>query len=545
MKKVFAILLTTVLLFTIAACTSQPPSTGGTTSNAPTTDSDDPIEAEMRTVSILGMDENQLWENREQHESFQAFNELLKKYNLNLVYEVVAMEQYQQVIQTRTAAALDLPDMVRSEELDLATILNLGKQGIFTDIRSLLDEFSNGNVDSYVEKYSKQLWNLTTAPDGNVYWIPSQQLITYKNDEFHSNLTTMVRRDWLDKVGLEMPTTLDEFRDALRAFQEEDVNESGKKDEAMIYNLAGFEYIAPSFGLPAGLVMIDIYDDTAKSPWLMKDELVEYITYINSLVDEGLIDVDALDKSNEVKLQKEKDNMVPAVNDWALGTWHDANVKEYGGFYEPTLLGKTKGDIPRTYAEDSFSVSSKFSITKNVKDKQAVATLLDLIYTEEYANLNFYGIEGVSHTVNEEGTKVFHPNFKDKDFYEIQSTGDYIWNGILPFMHLSTWESYILALKVDRPDLEAYSEKYCIGQEYWYTGDSGLAVPTDEENATLGRIQNDIKTYSDETLTKLCLGQFDIANIDEYIDTIKSLGVEEYVKIYQNRHDRYLSATAK
>ena len=94
----------------------------------------------------------------------------------------------------------------------------------------------------------------------------------------------------------------------------------------------------------------------------------------------------------------------------------------------------------------------------------------------------------------------------------------------------------------ERPDLLGFSEDYCVGQKYWYSGESLLAVPTDEEVATLGKIQNDIKTYSSETLVKLCLGQYDVNNIDEYINTLKKLGLEDYVAIYQARHDRYMEA---
>jgi hypothetical protein len=125
----------------------------------------------------------------------------------------------------------------------------------------------------------------------------------------------------------------------------------------------------------------------------------------------------------------------------------------------------------------------------------------------------------------------------------VQSSGDYIWQGMFPVLHLSTWESYILALVVNRPDLRGFSEKYCIGQKYWYLNESFLAVPSAEETATMAKIQNDIVTYSQETITKLILGQYSVNDIDKYIDTLKNLGLEDYVKIYQNRHDRYQAAS--
>ena len=552
MKRALVILLSIMIMVGMVACTTAPTTTGSagsTTGSETTKDTANSTTGsnagdEELTVKVLGYDTEQLWDNRENHLVWAEFEKLRETFNLTIEYEVVAEEQYQQIIQTRTSAAMDLPDVASLQGLDLATILNLGNKGVLLDIRALVDANSNGNVNSFSGKYFKPMWNAVTSPNGKAYWIPGSQLITYRGEDFHSNLTAMIRRDWLTKLNLEMPTTLDEFKTVAKAFQEKDANENGQPDEMVLFDPKSFSYIAPTFGLPADIVMVDVYDQKAKSPWLMKDELVAYITYMNGLVNDGVIDTDALDKSDEIKVQKQQNNTISTVFDWALGTWHDAYVAEFEGFYEPTMLGLTEGDIPRTIAEDSYAALVKYGVTNAAKgNEKAVATFFDMLFTEEYAKLCFYGIEGTSHTVNEDGTIVFHPKFKDKDFYSVQSTGDYIWGGMFPALHLSTWESYILSLEIDRPDLRGFSEEYCIGQEYWYLNESFLGVPTDEETAALARIQNDIQTFSEETITKLILGQYNVSDIDQYIATIKTLGLEEYVQIYQNRHDRYVAAS--
>lgn len=40
------------------------------------------------------------------------------------------------------------------------------------------------------------------------------------------------RKDWLDKLGLEVPKTLDDYEKVLTAFVEEDPDGNGKKDTA-------------------------------------------------------------------------------------------------------------------------------------------------------------------------------------------------------------------------------------------------------------------------------------------------------------------------
>lgn len=444
-------------------------------------------------------------------------------------------------MQTRLAAAKDLPDIVKVSNLDLVTILNLGSKGILLDVKELVDEKSNGNIKEFGEKYFPDMWKASTSPDGHAYWLPDHQYMTYKGEPFHSNLTVMIRNDWLEKMNLEKPTTTEELKETLIKFRDGDVNENGKKDEKMLYT-PSFNYIAPLFGLPAGLVGIDVDDNTAKSPWLMKDELIEFITYVKSLIEEDLIDVDAWDKSGEVITQKMQSNAVSAVCDWALGTWNDSYVQEFGGQYHPLGLGVNPGEVGATYAEDSYSVLGRTAVTKDCKDTQAVIDLFDMCYTEEYSTLEFYGVEGVSWNENEDGIKVLDPNFKDRTFYkdELKASGSYVWGGLLPSVRLSTQESYMLGTLDERPDHEEYSDKYCVGQKYWYTGEALLGVPSDDEVKRLNKIENDLTTYSSETLIKLCLGQYDLSDIDKYINTMKDLNLEEYVEIYQERHDRYI-----
>ena len=70
---------------------------------------------------------------------------------------------------------------------------------------------------------------LATAPDGNRYGFPYIE-------EMYGLVRTpgpfLINQDWLDKVGKEMPTTLDEWVDCLRAFKAAgDLNGNGIDDE--------------------------------------------------------------------------------------------------------------------------------------------------------------------------------------------------------------------------------------------------------------------------------------------------------------------------
>lgn len=151
MKRIIALLLVIVIAVSLAACASSgAPATSGvdtsSTTAAPSETAGDGGDAATGPykVKLMGLDTAQIWDNRENHEVWKAFEELRKAHNLELEFEVVAKEQYTQVVQTRTAAAMDLPDVLRIQELDLATILNLGSQGVLLDAKALIDTYSNG-----------------------------------------------------------------------------------------------------------------------------------------------------------------------------------------------------------------------------------------------------------------------------------------------------------------------------------------------------------------------------------------------------------------
>ncbi len=66
-----------------------------------------------------------------------------------------------------------------------------------------------------------------TAPDGEIYCLPTNK----DNPSDSVSPLLWINQEWLDKLGLEMPTTTDEFVAVLRAFKTQDPNGNGIADE--------------------------------------------------------------------------------------------------------------------------------------------------------------------------------------------------------------------------------------------------------------------------------------------------------------------------
>ena len=66
---------------------------------------------------------------------------------------------------------------------------------------------------------------------------------------------------------------------------------------------------------------------------------------------------------------------------------------------------------------------------------------------------------------------------------------------------------------------------------------------TPEESAIQAEYANDLKTYLVETATKLCMGEYDLADLQSYIDyAYENLNLQEYIDIQQQRVDRFMDA---
>ncbi len=53
-----------------------------------------------------------------------------------------------------------------------------------------------------------------------------------------------------------------------------------------------------------------------------------------------------------------------------------------------------------------------------------------------------------------------------------------------------------------------------------------------------------LDTYSSELLVDMILGRKSIDDLDQYIEEMKALGLDEYLAVYQARHDRFLAANS-
>ena len=162
-----------------------------------------------------------------------------------------------------------------------------GQQGIFLPLNDLIEEV--GVETKRIFEIYPQAETVSTAPDGNIYALPTV------NECYHCSLGAKmwIYQPWLDRLGLEMPTTTEEFRAVLQAFKTQDPNGNGEADEIplaaspLVWNGNLDIFLGSAFitNPQSHLVLSDGAVDVTYT----KPEFREALRYIHSLYEAGLI----------------------------------------------------------------------------------------------------------------------------------------------------------------------------------------------------------------------------------------------------------------
>lgn len=559
-KRWMSMLLAGVMAFTMAGCqggqgTAQPESGGKvlTESQQAGKGGEEEKDTELRTITILGQENHYfaqglLAEEREEYECWQRFEEELAKRNIRLEIEVVSRDQFQTVVQTRIASG-KLPDIMNISCLDDMTALELAKGGMLLPINRLLEENGGEEALQYIEEKLPYIPKRLTAEDGNFYWIPTASMMRYEGKPASTGMAMNIRKDWLDKVGLEVPETTEEFREALRAFREKDANGNGIVDEVMALDPAGALFsdgVAQWFGLGNGLVAYDITNQKVLCPWY-QDGVKDYLQYVKELIEEGLVDTSLIGlNSAEQVNQKIAENQISAKNEWIMENWLEPTIADAeNALYMPIGPLKADDDVDSyVVLEDPNTTLSKFAVSSSCKNPEAVADLFNYLFTDECAEFTVYGVEGESFQRTNGYNEMIgvYGESKETQVQERKTVLYHLigYDAILPsirYADLSTEINHISAEKAEfQKKMTSYEPTLAMDIRTWQ------ALPNAEESARMGEIWTDLETYSKELIANLVLGRESFDEWDMYMAELKELGLDEYLEINQRLCDRYNAA---
>lgn len=468
-------------------------------------------------------------------QNLPVWQEVEKRTGIKIKWEVMAPNQYDTSMQTRIAAGEDLPDIIALPPLWGGDVVKYGNEGVIIPLEDLIDKYAP-NIKAIFEKYpeiEKQL----TAPNGHIYNV--SELFIEGNEVNPKSL--ILRKDWLDKLGLKEPETLDEWYTVLKAFKEKDPNGNGKQDEIPLVCSSGlniYGYFAGAFGLPTDAIVPQMWVEDGKVKFILRDDRYkELITFANKLFKEGLLvqgpksdeaAVDSLISQNVVGVSA---HFVDVVDRWN-------NLLKKSGVQngEYKMVVPARGSDGKLGMVKRASLGMQYAISKSCKTPELAIKWIDYIWANpEGVDLTHFGIEGKTCTKGEDG-KLHFTDFVTKNPDGLDPASALRSTGAFPALFDHQTKDFML-------ELASPKTREAIKQfEPYMVEPFPDIIGTDEETEKITTLMADINTYINEMMIKFVMGKEPISNYDKFLEQLNKMGIDEVIKIKQQQYDRYSKA---
>jgi len=539
LKKIFAALLCFCLLVTSAACTSSGTGSSTSTSSVQTdiTESNSDDISEEATLPIT--DESitftmwKIWPGDyiDSVGDIESINKLAEDTGVTIDYNTIlgstAVEKYGVLL-----ASGDYPDMI--DHGGKVSYPGGGDKAIGDGVYLDMTEY----VEQYMPNYrelrlqDEELARMTVTDSGKMWAIYMMRGAADGSIEAEPAFVgLLIRTDWLDGLGLDMPVTIDDWTTVLTAFKDE----KGAEAPLMI-GPTGFidgDYFASAYG-----VKRDFYKegDTVKYGPLA-DGYRQYIELMREWYANGLIDQNFISNNSGMVMAASygaTGKSGAGSNVWGFsqqyyyksGQTEDENMR-FEAVAGPVL---NKGDVCQSRAA-TYIASQEIAITSVCKYPEIAAKWMDYQYSVDGMLTNYYGIEGDTYEMVD-GMPVYTDKIMKPE--DGLSTGDMLYkytrgDGV----GLNSW---------DRWDL-IYDSEQLSAREVWNADGTDLVMPavtmTDGEGLEYNTIYTDIKAYVEEKTIAYIMGTESMETYDDFVAYIYDLNIEKCLEIQQNALNRY------
>ena len=298
----------------------------------------------------------------------------------------------------------DLPDVfVVDNHLTTEGILSAGMNGLFLAV----EDYANNpeampNYNAIPADDRAILDMASTQADGHMYSFPAYEPETWNYTPFR----LFLNKAWLDKLGLQVPTTTEELKQVLIAFRDGDPNGNGKADEIGVYGYNGgygqntVAALMNSFvywnngQLNCGLALDESDYDTVYAPFT-SDAWREGLRYLKDLYDEGVLSASIFtdNDTNFKAILNQEEPIVGLTSAGSLSNW--PNAKENKNFLEMQLIAPLTGPEGVNYTPwiEQWP-GQEMMICANTDKVDLAIKFADEFYDYETSLIERLGIEG-------------------------------------------------------------------------------------------------------------------------------------------------------
>ncbi len=427
--------------------------------------------------------------------------------------------------------------------------------------QTAIDEEAFIDLNPYLDKYMPDYKAAMMTSDGSFAdweWGPEKELYELTPQRaFHSTLLTssgalwsvsqvwgteyptevggVIRKDWLDEAGLDIPVTLDEYETVLEAFKQ-------RGDDIIPMNLgaggsnsgdgsfvSAFDHYADFFTMNA--------DNTEVLPHAYTQEsFKDYLVLMNDWYSKGYIDPDFMNRDG--------DALAALFMDDRLGIYFDQYYTP--AYWEDSYLGEQDIEIvalplPRKTEDQQVKWKNFYGaqpinntvITTSCEYPEIAAQWLNAAYTKEAILRQSYGVEGVDYELVD-GAPYFLDSAYEQDFDTFRM------NYLSPnFTNYHSIRSIYLLKDKDATTTPSEQAETFITWGRDATADLtwGYLVFEGDSWGVFENHLNDALTYAQPMVLKFIIGEESLDKFEEFRSNAETMGLEDARKVAQENMD--------
>ena len=478
------------------------------------------------------------------------FKRLQEKTNVEIEWTAIQSDQWGDKITLNMSNPDTLTDFIFTAGFSDSDLLKYADQGIIIPLEEYIDAYMP-NLSAVFEKYPEYR-TMCTDSEGHIWALPwIEQLGSEKTAIQTVGNMSFINKKWLDFLGLEVPTTVDEFEKVLIAFRDHAselqkkfniegsiipmscIVNDGDQDPSIIINGFGEGYGDADKGRH-----IAVTDDLKVICSATQQGYKEGIEWLHSLYEEGLIDPEAFTQEWSTYVSKGKSGRYGVCFSWDI-----ANIDNLQDWVPlPALTADTRNITPQNGSFTSGFDRGRCVVTAVAENPALVCAWLDQMYDPFQSPQNNWGTYGEDDDFdifelgeNENGEEMLkHAPLGDASPVEVREAECV--GGPLAILD----EYY--GVYVTCPDDAQYRLDWI---KDYYTPDMNTkyvypnVFMSQEDTEELSNLQADIQKTINAKKSDWIMNGFTDADWDKYLKDLDAYGLQDYLDIFQKYLDSY------
>lgn len=478
------------------------------------------------------------------------FKRLQEQTNVEIKWTAIQGDQWGDKISLAMANVETLTDFIFTAGFGDSDLLKYANQGIIIPLEEYIDAYMP-NLRGVFEKYPEYK-SMCMDEDGHIWALPwIEQLGSEKTAIQTIDNMSFINKSWLDFLGLQVPTTVEEFEQVLLAFRDNAdklqaefniegsiipmsciVNDGGQ-DPSILINGFGEGYGDADKGRH-----IAVTDNLEVICAATQQGYKDGIAWLHSLAEQNLIDPEAYTQDWSTYVAKGKSGRYGVCFSWDVA--NVANLEDWVPL--PALTADTRNITPQNGSFTSGFDRGRCVVTAVAKNPALVCAWLDQMYAPMQSPQNNWGTYGESDDFdifvlgkNEAGEDMLqHAPLGSASPVEVREAECV--GGPLAILD-EYYGVYVTCPDDAQYRLDWIKDIYTPDMHTKYVYPNVFMSQEDTEK--LSDLQADIQKTINAKKADWIMNGFTDADWDTYIKELDAYGMEEYLSIFQKYLDNF------